>query len=164
MTHRDPRLRRSAERTIPRRRDQLVGHDSVSPPLTPPPPGPPDGRSDVTLLSGLNVLAGLWLIIAPWVLAYWSSDPRWNDVASGVAVGVFAVARIVAPARTEWLSWLNAVIGVWVFVAAFTIDHSRIAAWNNAILGAIVFFLAIGSADATRRFLSRRGSGPPQVG
>jgi hypothetical protein len=38
-------------------------------------------RGDVAAASGLNVLAGIWLIIAPFALGYGSGDPYWNDIA-----------------------------------------------------------------------------------
>jgi hypothetical protein len=112
-------------------------------------------------LSGLNVIAGIWLIIAPWVLAYSRRDPRWNDVVFGIIVGIFALTRASGAYREEWLSWLNALIGIWLFVAAFTIDHTGQAVWNDIILGIIVFLLAIGSAEATAHLRPRgRGTAP----
>ena len=105
-------------------------------------------REEVTFFSGLNILAGIWLIIAPWVLNYSSRDPRWNDVVFGAIVGLLAFARIGGGLRDAWLSVVNAAIGVWIFIAAFAIDVTRTAEWNDIILGAIVFLLAIGSASA----------------
>src|SRR5437868_13716449 len=52
-----------------------------------------DWRSEIVSLSGLNVIAGIWLIIAPWVLGYSGRDPRWNDVVFGIIVGIFALVR-----------------------------------------------------------------------
>jgi hypothetical protein len=112
-------------------------------------------------LSGLNVLAGIWLIIAPWVLGYSAEDPRWNDVVFGIIVGVFALTRAFGAYREDWLSWVNALIGVWLFVAAFTIDQTSVARWNDIVLGIIVFGLAIGSAEATANLLPRRGGAAP---
>jgi ABC-type uncharacterized transport system permease subunit len=110
----------------------------------------------------LNILAGIWLIIAPWVLDYSARDPRWNDVVFGIIVGIFALTRATDAYREEWLSWINALIGVWLFIAAFTIDHTAVAAWNDIILGIIVFLLATGSAEATSHlFGGRRGAAPP---
>jgi hypothetical protein len=109
-------------------------------------------------MSGLNVLAGFWLVIAPWVLGYWHTDPRWNDVACGVVVGVLAAIRAMAPFRAVWLSWVNALVGAWLFVAAFTIDRSLIAGWNDAVAGVVVFLLAVSSATASERLLPWRRS------
>jgi hypothetical protein len=118
-------------------------------------PGASDWRSEVAGASGLNVLAGIWLIIAPWVLNYSGRDPRWNDVVFGIVVLVFAGMRVVGAYRAAWLSWLNALIGAWLFVAAFTIDHTTTAATNDIILGIIVFVLGVVSAGVTP--LQRRG-------
>jgi hypothetical protein len=123
----------------------------------PPPPPRAGWRDQIITFSGLNLLAGIWLIIAPWVLGYSSSDPRWNDVVFGIIVGVLALVRMSGAYRAEWLSWINALIGVWLFVAAFTIDQTRVAAWNDIILGIIVFLLAVGSAEGTAALRWRRG-------
>jgi hypothetical protein len=120
--------------------------------VPPPPPAPaPSWRDEVVSLSGLNLLAGIWLIIAPWVLAYKAGDPKWNDVVFGAIVGLLALTKIGGALRASWLSIVNAVIGVWVFVAAFTIDSSWTAGWNDIILGVIVFVLGIASAAASDR-------------
>lgn len=118
-------------------------------PLVEPPPGG-NWRENVVGLSGLNVLAGIWLIIAPAVLGYVNADPAWNDVLFGIIVAVLAAARVAGAFREAWLSAVNAVIGVWLFVAAFTIDVSGQAAANDIILGIIVFLLGVGSAASTR--------------
>jgi hypothetical protein len=107
-------------------------------------------RSTVMVASGLNVLAGIWLIIAPFVLGYGSGDPIWNDVVFGAIVAFFALIRIAGAYRAEWLSWLNALIGAWVFASAFWLDSSGRAQWNDIILGAIVFVLGLISATARR--------------
>jgi hypothetical protein len=108
-----------------------------------------DWRGIVASLSGLNVLAGVWLIIAPWVLAYAADDPKWNAVVFGGVVTVFALTRVAGAFRESGLSLLNAVIGVWLFIAAFTIDSSQTAMWNDIILGVVVFLLGIASAAAS---------------
>lgn len=148
--------------TVPER-DGAPGelYDPTAPGYGTPPPRH-DWREEIVGLSGLNVLAGIWLIIAPWVLGYSRSDPRWNDVVFGIIVAVLALIRVSGAYRAEWLSWINALIGIWLFVAAFTIDQTRVAAWNDIILGIIVFLLAVGSAEATtRRFSRRRAPLPP---
>ncbi|MGB0098356.1 MAG: SPW repeat protein [Solirubrobacteraceae bacterium] len=161
MAIRDPRIRRPRSGPIPRRREPLHNDEPYSTDFEPSPPPPPNERREIALLSALNVLAGAWLVIAPWVLGYWSSDPRWNDVACGAAVSLVALISLAGAFRASWLSWINAVIGAWVFVAAFTIDRSAVAAWNDAIVGAVIFLLAAASADATRRLVPRRPTPRP---
>ena len=129
------------------------------------PPEPPqnDWRDNIVGLSGLNVIAGIWLIIAPWVLGYTAGDPKWNDVVFGIIVGCFALIRAAGAYRESWLSIANAVIGVWLFIAAFTIDASGTAAANDIILGVIVFLLAVGSATSTPSFRRRPTGAAPTV-
>lgn len=105
-------------------------------------------REDALTASGLNLLAGIWLIIAPWVLGYSGADPKWNDVVFGALIGLLAVVRISGPARGPGLSLVNALFGAWIFVAAFVIDSSSTAFWNDLILGIVVFVLAMLSASA----------------
>jgi len=91
--------------------------------------------------AGLNVLAGIWLIISPFVLGYTGADATWNPIVFGAIVGVLALARISAGARATALSWLNMAIGVWLFISAFWLASSSQASWNVGILGVIVFVL-----------------------
>lgn len=161
MATRDPRTGGPARRPVPRRREGLDYHWDLPPGVGPAAPRPPDERNEIILMSGLNVLAGIWLVIAPWVLGYWSSDPRWNDVACGVVIGLLALTRATGAFRAVWLSWTNALIGAWLFVAAFAIDSSAAAGWNDAVVGALVFLLAVGSAAATERLLPRRRPSQP---
>jgi hypothetical protein len=128
-------------------------------------PVPPDSprrnwREEVTDAATLNLLAGIWLIIAPWVLAYSSEDPRWNDVVFGALVVFFALLRLTGAYRQTWMSWLNALFGVWIFIAAFTIDVTATAAINDVILGAIVFLLSIWSASASESRPGLRARAP----
>lgn len=53
----------------------------------------------MTGLSWLNVVAAIWLIIAPWILSYQTAAAKANDVILGVIVGV--IALIVAVSRPE---------------------------------------------------------------
>lgn len=70
------------------------------------------------------MVAAAWLIIAPRVLGYSTSDPRWNDVAFGIVVAVLALIRMTGAHRSHALSLVNAMIGLWLAVTAFTTDHT----------------------------------------
>ena len=132
-----------------------------APTTSPSPPEAGRGRSDVTGFSGLNVLASTWLIIAPWVLGYSARDARWNDVVFGIVVGLLALIRAAGGYRQHWARLVNALVGIWLFVAAFTIDHSVVAMWNDIILGVIVFALGISSTGASVNRLARQQAGAP---
>jgi hypothetical protein len=112
---------------------------------------PPDWRHEVEWASGLNVLAGVWLIISPWVVGYGHGDAVWNPVVFGAIVGVLTLAGAMGAYREVFLSWINAAIGVWLFISAFWLASTGQAFWNDLIMGVVVFVLAIWSAGATPR-------------
>jgi SPW repeat-containing protein len=125
---------------------------------------PPRGsawRETVAAASGINLIAGIWLIIAPFVLGYSNGDPYWNDIVFGAIIAVFALARVSGAYRAAWLSWLNALIGVWLFISAFWLDATATAGINDVILGIVVFVLGIASATATEEAMT---GGPPPPG
>lgn len=159
-THSEPRTRDPQTRDPRFSRDEPVAEEPVTrerpramrpvEPAPVPPAGPSgDWRATVATASGINVLAGIWLIIAPFVLGYGSNNVYWNDIAFGAVVGILALIRISGAYRASWLSWINMIVGAWIFVSAFWLDNIARAAWNDVILGAIVFFLGLISATAS---------------
>jgi nitrate reductase NapE component len=131
--------------------EPYAGHEGASP-----------ARDDAITASALNVLAGIWLVIAPWVLGYASVSSTWNDVACGGAVILLAAERASAPSRRPWLSFVNVAIGIWLIVAAFVLSSYGTEWANDIILGAIVALLGLWSSaagsDARRRPAHRIGS------
>ena len=53
--------------------------------------------------SWINVIAGIWLIIAPFVLGYCTTAARWNDVVLGIIIAAMSLWSLVStqvePAR-----------------------------------------------------------------
>lgn len=119
------------------------------------PAGRPALQHEVAGAAGLNLLAGIWLIISPWVLGYTSDDATWNPVVFGAIVAVLALVRLAGAYRASWLSWINAAIGVWLFVSAYWLADSATASWNVGVLGVIVFVLGVIGATALRSALRR---------
>lgn len=101
--------------------------------------------------SGLNFLFGLWLILAPFVLGYQTSAARANDIIVGIAIAIMGGIRFFSIRREVWLSWINAVLGFWLFVAPFALSYvSSSARANDIIVGLIILALGVWSALATR--------------
>lgn len=103
--------------------------------------------------SGLNALAGLWLIVAPWVLGF-SADAGggvWNAVIVGVIIAVLAAARFFGAYGAAWMSWVNALLGAWVVISPWVFGYSGNAArlWNSIIVGLLVIVLGVWSASAS---------------
>ena len=104
--------------------------------------------------SGLNALAGLWLIVSPFVLSYSNlQNAMWNDIVLGVVIGAIALFRFSGAYTQAWLSWVNLVLGAWVFISPFVLGFTsnQVALWDNLIFGAVVFVLAGWSALASPR-------------
>lgn len=95
--------------------------------------------------SGLNIIAGLWLIISPFVLGFSShTTVMWNAVVVGVIVAVLAAIRASGRYDQPWLSWINVLLGIWLFVSPWVLGRASITSvlWNSVVLGVIVFVLA----------------------
>lgn len=148
--------------TVREQRFTRAAGDPADPRYDPAPPPPGSGwRETVTVASAVNLLAGIWLIIAPFVLGYGNGDPYWNDIAFGAVIALLALSRVSGAYRSSWMSWLNALIGVWIFIAAFWLDATATAGINDVILGIVVFVLGVASATATDEAMA---PGPPPPG
>ncbi|MCW8193859.1 SPW repeat protein [Proteobacteria bacterium 005FR1] len=119
-------------------------------------------KSNVRIASGLNVLIGVWLIAAPWILGYGVNAAIWNDVIVGVALLVLAGIRVAMPGRYASISWVNVVLGVWLFLAPFILQYGSLALvgvssaiWNDVILGIAVIVLGWLSAANTTKLLEQ---------
>ena len=111
--------------------------------------------------SGLDMLAGIWLLIGPFVLGFrGNTGAVANNVALGIVIGLLALYRAFNPATNSWVSWLNFLLGVWVLISPWVVPFSSVhaAAINNVIMGIIVIILAAWSALATGT-----PSGPEQM-
>jgi len=109
---------------------------------------PPDWRAEVLRASGLNVLAGAWLVVSPWILNYREADARVMAIVLGGAVALLAFLRLTGSSRLDWLSWVNAAIGLWLASSALWLPDSRRALWNFLVVGVVVFAAAAWSASA----------------
>lgn len=100
---------------------------------------------EIRTTSIINILAGIWLVIAPFVLTYSSHVNMWQEVVFGSAVTIFALARLLVPSVT-WPSWTNVLIGLWFVIAPWTFSGTTAAArWNEVVIGIIVAFLSYSS-------------------
>jgi uncharacterized membrane protein len=99
-------------------------------------------------LNWLVAVAGLWEILAPFILGYSvTAVAMWNAIIIGVVLIVLAVIAAlheqVSVDRT--LDWVNAALGLWLILAPFILGYSAVAAamWNDIVVGLIVIVLAV---------------------
>jgi hypothetical protein len=108
-----------------------------------------DRRSTVMWASSLNIIAGIWLIIAPFILLFDKQAGRVDDVIVGIVVAVLAAIRVFAARDAVWLSWINAILGLWTIASPFVLGlQAQSAYWNNVIVGIVILVLGIISASA----------------
>lgn len=103
--------------------------------------------------SGLNILFGLWLVIAPWVVGFSHlTSATWNSVIVGAMIAIFALIRTTSPLRAAGLSWFNFVLAIWLVMSPFMLNFGGedAAMWNTVIVGLCVLSLAAWSAVATQ--------------
>ena len=115
-------------------------------------------KTQVYIASGINLLAGLWLIIAPFFYDFAIMGQNFmgqtpNALATGIfmvfgfVIAVLAIVRLANAYRlsgfqrsTIWLSWINVLIGIWLIIAPFVLGYNTftVALWNSIIVGVIV--------------------------
>jgi len=106
----------------------------------------------VTTASGLDVLAGIWLLISPWCVGFSAvSGATSNDVIFGIIIGILALVRFFNNAASPAVSWINAILGIWVLISPWVLGFGHVQAFwvNNLITGIVVIVLACWSALAT---------------
>ncbi len=116
------------------------------------PPPSPGSYWQAQIASGLNFLAGLWVIVSPWVFGYYGNTAAmWNDVGVGIAVSILALIRVFDTRGTAWLSWINVILGGWFFFSPWIFGYTANTAgfWNSIATGALIFLLGLWSSSQT---------------
>jgi general stress protein CsbA len=96
----------------------------------------------------INLLLGIWLLIAPAALGYVDAYAANNDHLLGMLVAISAAVALWLPK----VRYLNVAFGVWLIVAPFVLGYfgSRSVA-NDIVVGiAIAVFAFIPSQPITR--------------
>ena len=97
--------------------------------------------------SWINILLGIWVLISPFVLTLALPRAIWNNVATGIVVGILAIIRLNAPRQPGW-SWINVILGIWLIISPFVLGFAvGDGLWNNVILGIIIAAFALGNAS-----------------
>ncbi len=103
--------------------------------------------------SVIALLAGVWLILSPWVYQASSAPGAWNSWIVGAIIAIFAAFRLGSKDEgTVALSWLNCLLAIWTFASpwiyGYTANEGRFI--NSLCVGVIVFIAALRSATSSR--------------
>jgi len=106
----------------------------------------------IKTLSWLVVVLGVWEVLAPFILGTSrSAGALWDAIILGIALVILAVWAALSNQVTtvKSLSWINAVLGLWLIVAPFIVRYSGVAAalWNDIIVGILVAVLSVWAAN-----------------
>lgn len=114
--------------------------------------------------SGLDFLAGVWLFVSPFVLAYQHVKlATASDVMVGMIIALLAVCRFLNPGYSRGVSWFIFLCGIWILicpvVCGFAVNQNHIPLINNVVFGLIVMLLSAISATSTARITPEMGPG-----
>lgn len=101
----------------------------------------------------VNILAGLALVLSPWVLGFTTDmAAAWNAWIVGAAVALAALWALVSFHWAE--KWVSGALGLWAVVAPWALGFEavRAAAGAHVVLGLVVLILAAATlwADTNR--------------
>ncbi len=97
-------------------------------------------------ISGVNLLLGVWLVVAPFVMGLTSTSSYWNEIVVGVIILALALYRMSAVSAT-WTGWVTLVAGLWLIASPYMFSPGESAAYTNAVIAGIVaVVLGLGAA------------------
>ena len=123
-----------------------------------------NGKQNVKTANWLIVIAGIWLIIAPFILGFRGTLLSMNDVITGIVIAMISLIAIGMPEESSWMNWISAILGIWILITAFLMTSIGIAGmWNNLVIGAITVALGIWGAVSISSTSSSSSQQPKAV-
>ena len=109
--------------------------------------------------SGINVIAGLWLMLSAYFMGLGFSS---NEFIVGIIIAIVSLVGWFSIEQAGWVSWIDGILGVWLLVTPiFVMGLSAATIWNSIILGIIVLAIAIWEGVSSS---STMGHGHPRMG
>ena len=113
----------------------------------------------------VNLVLGVWLFVAPWIWhsttpssATWTNSGP-NAWILGGLIFLMSLWALAMPA-VKFPEWINALAGLWLFIAPWALGFARVtasSAWNQWAVGVIVFVLAVWAASTAGGTHARTG-------
>jgi hypothetical protein len=93
----------------------------------------------------VNLIAGILLFIAPWVLLY-NGDPTaaWDSWILGALIAIFAFIGLLSKTVGDWSQWIVGICGVLAFISPWVLGFASngSAFWSCLILGGVAAIVA----------------------
>jgi hypothetical protein len=107
----------------------------------------------VVRTSGVNLLAGIWLFVSPWVYGAYTNPDAWNSWIIGAVIAILAAIRLSNPGGLRIFTWVNMALGVYVFFSPWIYGYvgntGRFV--NSLCVGVLVFVMGISRFFAVER-------------
>ncbi len=118
---------------------------------THPPQFQPTREHRIKVATGVNFVAGAYMLIASFVAAH-NAAGRISGGALGVVVMVLS-SMVYGDAMHPRANWVSALIGAWFIVSPWILRYSDSQPWtlNSIIVGAIILVSSIWSGAESRR-------------
>lgn len=100
-------------------------------------------KTTETALDAVNFVAGICLMLAPWVLGFaGETKAAWDAWLTGAAIALVAIGALVAFA--PWEEWLNLLLGIWAIIAPWALGFSALtyAVAAHVVVGVVVALAA----------------------
>jgi hypothetical protein len=117
---------------------------------THPPQFQPARAHQIKLATGVNFLAGAYMLVASFVAAH-NAAGRINGCVLGVVV-VLVSSLVYGDATRPQANWVSALIGAWFIASPWIMRYADSRAWtvNSIIVGAIILVSSVWSGAASR--------------
>lgn len=92
----------------------------------------------------LSLVAGLFLLISPWLVGFAAESAAWNAWIVGAAIALVAAGALVAFA--QWEEWVNLLLGLWAAISPWLLGFADLAyaTYAHVVVGLIVAVAAAG--------------------
>lgn len=96
----------------------------------------------------INLLLGIWLIIAPFAIGYaaLSGAAVGEDIVLGILLIAFSWWILAAMAPPMGAAWFEVLCGIWLIIAPFVLRYTamaRAATGNDVVCGIIAIVVAL---------------------
>jgi hypothetical protein len=101
------------------------------------------------VLSWINVMLGLWLIMAGFALSRVTRPAMVEEIALGLVIVCLATVSAVRP--SSMMSWFVAMAGLWTLIAPIAIDYAGASASRRNDIAVGIAVLVLGVANSVYR-------------
>ena len=108
-------------------------------------------RGSAQFVQGLLIMAGLWAAISPWVVHFRARSTALaiSDLIVGLALALLAFSYSTAYSRSHRIAWITPLLGVWLIITPWVIQHVNPDAGtmaSNVATGAVICVLGLAAA------------------